>query len=81
MVVNTEDRSRNGHVLVWDQPGLNGNANDPHYAGKPESKYPHAQQFIIAGGGPANFVADEADYFLIRQVCRCCCCCPSPDND
>lgn len=36
MVHSPENRSRNGHVLVWDQPGLQ---NDPNSVQKPESKY------------------------------------------
>lgn len=34
MVHAPENRSRNGHVLVWDQPGL----NDPNSVQKPTSK-------------------------------------------
>lgn len=34
MRINEENRSRNGHVLIWDQPGLNSDDK------KPKSKTP-----------------------------------------
>lgn len=36
MVQSPENRSRNGHVLIWEQPGLNG---DPNTVQKPSGKY------------------------------------------
>lgn len=61
MVQSPENRSRNGHVLVWDQPGL----NDPNHVPKPESKYLPSLTLLSLAGCLAHYDGD--DDRVIRQ--------------